>query len=493
MSANINVLLIDPSEGLFQEGNYGKPLAPNLGLAYIASSLKKECHATVKITEMRPYDISMSKLGTIIDGFSPDIVGITAKTFNILSAYKVADLVKRIRPEAITVIGGAHGTVFPELTLQQCNSIDAVVRREGESTMSEMVNRLVPGNSNQDIFSKLNGVSYRSETGVISHNEDRELIRDLDSLPFPDYSMYNLKSYGMLYNPARHKFSRQFSIITSRGCPYKCTFCAPILTRKFRQRSVANVMEEIDFLIRQYNCDRIYFEDSTFCVNRKWFDEFCNEFIRRKFHQKITWGFESRVELLQDVEIFRQAKDAGCTYVYYGIESGNQTILDYAQKGITKEQIVNAVDFAKKAGINQVAGSFIFGLPYESKESVKETLDLIRELELDTMNLNLLDVYPGTKLWDMVDRGEGGIRWLPEMRLNWGSYSRGTCQTVVDDLSEQDLQQILANVRKELVRGFWKKGKKEFIFQFKAYLWYYLRNNPKQLWRYLRAYIIPRS
>jgi len=490
---NPRVMLINPSENSSHEGNTRKPLNPNLGLAYIASFLKKECNVVVRMIEMHPYELSAEQLRGIVGDFVPDIVGITSKTFNILTAYKVANLVREINPKVVIVIGGAHATVLPELTLEECESINVVVRAEAELTMKEMIERFVSGAKDDDLFVELLGTTYRTKSGEIVNNSNRELISNLDELPFPDYSMFDLKSYGMLYDPIKHGFTRQFPVLTSRGCPYKCTFCAPILTRKFRQRSVENVIQEIELLVQEYKCNSIYFEDSTFCVNRKWFDKFCQELVCRGLNRKLSWGFESRAELVQDENIFKQAKDAGCIYVYYGIESGSSTVLDYAGKGITKDQIVNAVRLAKRAGINQVAGSFIFGLPYETRETIEETFDLIRELKLDTLNLNLVDIYPGTELWNMVERGDGGIEWLPNMRYDWATYSRATCQTIVNDLSEQDLVQILARARKELIRGFWEKGKKDFFFKLIAYFGYYLWNDPGQLVRYVRRYLIGAS
>lgn len=480
----VKVLLIDPVEGAYNEMEISKPDNPHLGLAYISSFLNRECNAETRIVEMSPSRLSVRDIEKIVTSYLPDLVGITARTVNILAAYNVAKAIKEIQPKTITVLGGAHGTALPELTLSECEHLDAIVHGEGEITMKEIVTKLSERTRGEKLFSGISGLAYRAQNGEISHEIDRELIADLDILPFPDYSIYDLNSYNKVYNPLTRRFDMRFPILSSRGCPYQCTFCMPVLTRKVRYRSVLNVIEEIELMSQRYNAHRLYFEDSTFAINRKWFEEFCQEFMSRGLHRNMQWGFETRIELVQNEDIFKIAKEAGCSYIYFGIESGNEDVLCYAKKNFTKNQIRNAVQLAKKVGINTVAGSFIFGLPSETKDSIEETIEFIRELQLDVVNLNILDVYPGTELYDMVDRGVGGIRWLPEMRNNWASYSRKSCQTVVNDLTEQDL---IGGLNRAFKVG-WLSRKKVLTTAFAhraiAFLLYYLRNDPKQLVKY---------
>ena len=482
----VKVLLIDPSGIFYDEIERSKPASPHLGLAYIRSFLKRECNAEIRIVEMSPSRFSVKDIKKIVTSYCPDLVGLTARTVNILAAYNVAKAIKEIQSKTIIVLGGAHGTALPALTLSECEHLNAVIRGEGEITMKEIVTRLSEGIHSDELFSGISGLTYRAQNGGIINEIERELIVELDILPFPDYSIYDLNLYNKVYNPLTHRFDMKFPILSSRGCPYQCTFCMPVLKRKVRYRSVLNVIQEIELMSQRYNARRLYFEDSTFAVNRKWFEEFCQEFTSRGLHRKMQWGFETRIELVQDEDIFKIAKEAGCSLIFFGIESGNEDVLHCAKKNFTKNQVRKAVQLAKAAGIDNVAGSFIFGLPCETKNTIEETIELIRELQLDVVNLNILDIYPGTELYDMVDRGVGGIRWLPGMRNNWSSYSRRSCQTVVNDLAEQDL---IGGLNRAFQVGWLSREKvlsTNFAHQAIAFFLYYLKNDPKQLVKYGR-------
>ena len=436
------VLLIDPSIGYSEEGIWEKPTSPNLGLAYIRGFLKKECDVDVAIIEMSPSRLSLKDIKTLLMDYHPDIVGLTAKTFNIPVAYKVAKIIKETLPETIVILGGPHATALPAQTLKEALHLDAVIRREGEYTVKEIVERFSDGARNQELFSGVSGTTYRTVDGEVVHNGERELITDLDLLPFTDFSIYNLNAYRKVYNPSAHRLDMRFPVLSSRGCPYQCTFCMP-LSRRVRYRSVPNVMKEIQLLLQQYNASFLYFEDASFGISGKWLEEFCQEFTHLGLHRNIKWGFETRVELFQSEDIAKMVKGAGCNYLSFGIESGSENVLHHANKRFTRDQVRNAVRLARKAGIDRVIANFIIGLPFETGESIKETIEFVRELALDVAGAGIVDIYPGTELYGMVERGEGGIRWLPGCRDNWETYSRSSCQTTVNELTEQDLLSAL--------------------------------------------------
>ncbi|MFC2005137.1 B12-binding domain-containing radical SAM protein [Chloroflexota bacterium] len=330
------VLLIEPAEGFSGEGTRGKPESPNLGLSYLRGVLKKECDVDVTIVEMFPSGLSVKDISAIILNYQPNIVGITAKTFNILIAYTVARSAKQTQPGTITVLGGAHGTAVPELTLGECQEFDAIVRGEGEYTMKEIVDRFSQGVRGSELFSDIPGITYRAPSDEIIHNVHREPIADLDDLPFPDYSIYDLEAYKKAYNLSTNRNDRRFSVTTSRGCPYQRTFCMP-QSHKVRCRSVSNVIAEIELLVSRYNARHLYFEDSIFGLYRDWLEEFCQEFTQAGLHQKVAWGFESRIELIQDKDIVKNVKEAGCVYLNFEIESGNENVLRHAKKNFSKD------------------------------------------------------------------------------------------------------------------------------------------------------------
>ena len=438
----MNVLFIDPPslEGLVVEKAGEKRLpTPNMGIVYIASYLKLKTEACMLILDAAAERITSRSVTDIIKDFDPSLVCISSKTFNILSTYKYAKLVKNIVPQAIVLVGGAHSTALPEHTLHECPDIDAVVMREGEDTVLEVYSRIKGGYSiAPDAFENVAGIVWRNPSGRIIHNKERDLIADLDSLPFPDLSLVDYKKYRRVYNPNKHRFQHIYSVFSSRGCPFQCTFCMPLLTRKRRARSIENVLDEIDLLHRRYGTQRVYFEDSLFCSRREWFEMFCEEYSRRGLYKKVQWGFETRIDTV-DSTVFQQAKQAGCIYAFFGVESGSEEVLRRANKAYSKDAIVERIAAAKRAGIDQVNMSIILGLPYETRETIEETLCLIEEAPCDNAGINILDIYPGTAVFEMADKGEGGLRWIEGKRMNWSVYSREEPMVEVNDVNAAHL------------------------------------------------------
>lgn len=275
----MNVLLIDPpsTKGKVLEATdrRSKLPSPNMGLIYLGTYLMANSEATVKIIDPQMLSFSEGTLHAFLKKFRPSLVGISAKTFNILGAYYAARIVKEVTPESLVVAGGAHPTALSERTLQECLEVDAVVLREGEITFLEIYNRLAGGWSVPDeLFSDIVGLVWRSKEGVIQHNGERELIKDLDSLPFPDFSMVDYTKYARVYNPERRKFQHMYPVFGSRGCPFNCTFCMPLLTRKHRVRSIEKILDEVELIHRKHGAERVYFEDSLFCSSKSWFSGF---------------------------------------------------------------------------------------------------------------------------------------------------------------------------------------------------------------------------
>ncbi|MBL7156545.1 MAG: cobalamin-dependent protein [Candidatus Omnitrophica bacterium] len=433
----MNILFIDPSspKGLVTEQALGRKLpTPNMGIVYIATYVKLKTGANVKILDIPTYNLSHGDVEKAVKDLRPAIVGISSKTFNILSAYKIAACVKKVCPETITLVGGAHSTALPEYTLRECVDIDAAVIREGEDTIVELCQRIRHGcRATDDLFVNLKGVAWRNKSGLIIRNDERALIKDLDSLPFPDLSLVCYKKYARVYNPSKYNFQHVYPIFASRGCPFRCTFCMPLHTRKHRVRAIENILDEIDLLNKEHGAQRIYFEDSLFCSKKEWFARFCDEYIKRGLHKKVQWGFETRIDTA-DPEMFKHAKKAGCIYTFFGVESGSEEVLEKANKGYAKDAIIEKVHSAKCAGISHVNISIIFGLPYENKNTLEETMKLIARLPCDNASINILDAYPATDVFKMADQGEGGLRWIEGKRMNWEAYSREEPMLEVNDL-----------------------------------------------------------
>lgn len=481
----MNVLFVDPPslEGLAGEKSGERKLpTPNMGIIYIASYLESKTDANISILDMATCNLTCNDVPDIVRQFQPSLVGISCKTFNILSAYTVAKLIKAVNAETIVLLGGAHPTALPEQTLSECHSVDAVVVREGENTTLEVYARIKQDkNSPQDIFAGIPGLVWQKVDGEVVHNEERKLIADLDSLPFPDLSLVEYKKYRRVYNPKSYRFQHIYPVFASRGCPFNCTFCMPLHTRKHRVRSIENILNEIDLLNKKHGAQRIYFEDSLFCSREEWFETFCEEYRRRDLHKKVRWGFETRIDTA-NAEIFKLAKAAGCIYTFFGVESGNAEVLRKANKAYTRDEILEKIGAAKSAEINQVNMSIILGLPFETKKTLQDTLSLIKEAPCDNAGINVLDAYPGTAVFEMADRGEGGLKWVEGKRMNWSAYSREEPMLTINDVTAEDL----VSARKKALRILAEKKRKSSIalnLKRIAYFIEFARKDRGKLWK----------
>jgi len=440
MSNKFKIILITPGNLSNQdsEGGRGVVYSPNLGLTYLASYIEKLYgdRVEVAIIETVPEQLSDADVRERIVKFSPDMVGISSKTFNILSAYRLLRMVKSIDPTITTLLGGAHGTAMPEHTIDECRDIDIIVRGEGELPFAAIVGRALE--NRLDDLEGIAAVTYRTKAGEVKSNSGVSLLKDLDVVPFPRYDKYDLKNYGIGHNPVTGAKENFFSVFASRGCPYFCTFCMPLLTRQVRKREPAMIVEELNFLIEEMGAKFVYFEDSCMTTDNKWFEAVCDEFLRAGINKKLSWGFETRVDVVTK-KLFDKAVSAGGVYVNFGLESGSDYILECNKKNFKTKDILHSVRIAREAGMTLIHGSFILGLPFETHKTIQETLNFVEKLDIDMIPINIVDIYPGSELFNMVERGEGGIHWLPGLRYNWEIYERNKCQTEVNDLTEADL------------------------------------------------------
>ena len=235
--------------------------------------------------------------------------------------------------------------------------------------------------------------SIKQRDGIrIVNNGPREFIQDLDSLPFPAYDLMPLEKYTVLGHRLEH-----FPMITSRGCPFGCRYCSSslFLGRKFRARSPKNVVDEIEWLVGDFKAKYIAFSDDTFTLSKRRVIEICDEIIKRNLD--IKWSCSSRVDTISK-ELLEKMKDAGCSAIYYGVESASQRVLNYYKKRINLERVKEAVKLTKKAGI-EVICSFIIGSPYETKEDMKATLKFALKLNPDYAQFSILTPYPGTDIY----------------------------------------------------------------------------------------------
>lgn len=481
MKNKLSILLINPED---IHSSKRTEMSPYVGLAYIAAFLEREFgdDLSIEILEMLPQNMTTKDVLKKIDENHVDLCGITSKTFNFLYAKSLADAIKMSFPEILTIFGGAHATALPDEVVK-IGSIDAVIVREGEVAFSNIIKNVLCG---KHPFEKVKGVWFLRD-GEVFDNGCNEPIQNLDELPIPDWGRYyDLSIYDRYYDNRTGEFHLMIPVFTSRGCPYECNFCYPLLTRKYRFRSVENVINELEYLSGKYKLKRIYFEDSIFGLKRDWFMDFCRQYINRGLHKTLAWGFETNVNCV-DLEKMKMAKEAGCVYVYFGLESASDKVLQYLGKSATKEKLYNAINVSKKAGIYQISGSFIFGLPYETSETAKETLEFIKESSLDSIDVNLLDVYPGTELYTMVENEVGGIRWASETKDKFSDCAKtnelNVVRTYVNDLDSVEKLENLYVEALQILHKKYRANYYQYIRKITKFLLFYSFHNRRKLKR----------
>lgn len=378
----MNILLLSPPHTSAVHKVIGAT-GPPLGLAYLASMVREE--HTVKIVDAAAQGLDRGDVRRIIKAFDPQVVGITATTSMMMDAYRMAAMAKQVHENCWVVIGGPHVSFTPEKTLQECPSIDIVVRGEGEATFSHLVEALAAKAGYTDVA----GISFTSN-GRVVHNPPRRLIQDIDDLPFPSYDLLPMDRYQLRGEPFG-------AVITSRGCPFNCTFCSSSLQfgKQWRSHSPQRIVEELSFLHDEYGKKEIEFLDDTFTLDQQRVHEIADLIQREGLD--ISWSASSRVDTFPAQAAHHMAK-AGCHTVYFGIESGSQKTLNAMGKGITLQQSVTAVHNAQQAGLSTL-GSFIIGFPDEDSQDVNTTIRFSKKVGVDLAQFTIATPYPGTRLW----------------------------------------------------------------------------------------------
>lgn len=384
-TSNTRIILINPP---LLEDNTHHPLFPPLGLMYLAAVLKQDKHE-IKILDCPVENLDHKKLTKELVSFNPKLIGITSMTPTIKSAILAANNAKEVCPDSKIIFGGPHATFMDQQILKEEKAVDIIVRGEGELTLQELAKKeLNPKN-----LQKIKGITFRKETQIIQ-TENRPYIQNLDELPLPAYEYVPIEKY-------RIHGKTHLPIMTSRGCPFQCSFCvaSEIFGARFRARSYVNVVNEIEWLRDKYGANAISFQDDTLTFDRNRIINICNEIIKRKID--LPWGCQTRVDQVTK-EILAKMKAASCNLVSFGIESGCQKILEAVRKKITITQAQKAIKWAKDEGLF-VAVSTIMGYPGETRKMMDQTLELIRKIEPDDAWLCIATPYPGTDLRMLVE------------------------------------------------------------------------------------------
>lgn len=445
----MKVLLLNPPftdyGGL--EGHGGKSLP--LNLAYLAGYLReKRPDIEIKALDCEALRLTYSKIKEKIREIKPDLVGITAPTPAFTQVLEVCRIIKEISPKIITVVGGPHPTALPIETTGEKN-IDISIVHEGEISFTELVEAI---DKNKPL-AKIKGIVFKDKKGNVHQTERRELIEDLDSLPFPARDLFPLDLY---FPPPTKRMSNKKSsnMVSSRGCCYQCTFCMAsfMWQRRARFRSIKNVVDEIEECINKYGIGEFNFHDELFTINRERTMEFCREVKTRNLD--IAWVCMCRVDFV-DEELLKEMKEAGCRKIAFGYESGDQGILNHMKKQAKVEQAYKATKLVKKAGI-KTAGAFMFGSIGETEETIRKSINLAKKLNTDTMAFFVASPYPGTEFYYEAKKLS---YFRPDFK--WGDFSLISNNLPALNLPDLSAERIL----------YWQK---------RAYREYYLR--PRYIW-----------
>ena len=452
--------------------------SPHLALAYLGAVSER------RGDEVRVYDADVEEqpLTDFLREFRPHLVGITTNTPQVKQAWRTAAVIKQ-ELDIPVVLGGPHvSVVSEELDFESLRQppVDLVVRGEGEGPwieISEIVDSYlrdqpkftVAGllNPEQDLFRELKSVSYKTSDGQLHRNVDGPVIADLDSLPWPAYHLFKMDRYTNL-QPATDAIpgERSFSIMTSRGCPYRCTFCSQsIMPIKWRARSPENVIAEWRHLVEDLGALEIGVLDDSANIRRNRLIQLSDDLIANKLNH-VPWIFVNGIRAnLADLELLTKLKKAGLKRTAFGVETGDEEMIVKIDKHVDHDTIRQAFRNAKAAGIETI-GFFIIGLPGDTRETMQKTIDFAIELDPMIANFSMMTPYPGTIVYEQVKRNG---RFLV---TDWEDY------VFFDQKARYEMGDLTAGLMEEMYRNayrefYWRPkyvlramGRKDFWLKF---------------------------
>ena len=466
----MRVLLVSPKSNLWNSRKH-----IHMGLGYLAGALLAAGYNDVTLFDA---EVEEESLAVHLGRERYDVVGISSPTPLIYEAWQAAAQAKA--QGAITILGGPHLTLMPDESMQR-PEVDLVVRGEAEETIVEIVReieRQAPGVKRQTAreasglllaateggpalgvcnFAAIPGVSWRDGAGRVIHNPDRPLRKEIEGIPWPAYHLFKIERYTNLQplTDGLDPKARSYTLVTSRGCPYQCVYCSkPITGNTWRARSPEDVIAEWRYLVREMGATEIGITDDVWNLKLERAKEICRLLIAEGLN-KVPWVTIHGMRADHtDGELFRLMKEAGCKRVGFGVESGNQAVLDSIKKRQTLDDVRQAFQEAKATGL-QTMGFFIFGLPADTEATMEDTIRFALELDPDLANFMIAAPYPGTELWEIARR-DGRL-----FSLDWRDYA----------IHDEKARYELPTLPPELVERKWHE----------AYRRFYLR--PRRIWR----------
>lgn len=413
---------------------------PSIGICILAAVLRDKGYKC-EVIECEALGKSPEETASLIAQKKPAYVGITSTTSVIFDAAYIASLIKKELPDTKILLGGAHLSAVPTDTLEKFESFDIGVIGEGEVTIVDLIDTLEAGKD----LANVKGIIYR-DGDKLNITERRELINDLDSLPYPAHDLLNPK-FPENYLPMFNNFIRSpaVSAVTSRGCPSKCTFCdRTIFGNRYRFHSADYVFKYLKYLKSEYGIRDFLFYEDTFIVSRARVKDLCNLIIDS--NEDFLWTCLGRIDSFNE-EVMKLMKKAGCWQISFGIESGSSKVLETINKRIDLKEVEHVVHRVKKIGM-RVKGLFMIGNPSETLETIMETIKFSRRIDIDEFTCSALMPLPGSEVAKVAHE-------YGKYDGNWKGLNTANVVFVPFGLKKEEIE----NLRLEAIRGFYLRPK----------------------------------
>ncbi|MBN1673870.1 MAG: cobalamin-dependent protein [Kiritimatiellae bacterium] len=368
---------------------------PSFGLVCLAA-VAQQAGAKVTVVEASAQNLSPTETAEQVLGSQPHIVGITSTTAGIVAAGELAGRIKDVAPQTRVLVGGCHATALPEQTLREFDAFDLAVVGEGERTLLEVIRDF---EAHGDLPNAIDGTAVH-DAGAVRLNSPRALIGDLDELPLPAWSL--LPDFPRAFRPSPARIRRWpcASVVFTRGCPNRCTFCdRSVFGNRCRGYSPAYAVNMVKDLQTKHGVREILIEDDTFVIVPRRIREFCERLLADRVD--VSWSCLGRADRVTP-DLLALMRKAGCWHISYGIESGDPSMLEAMRKNLDLEQIRQAVSWSREAGL-RTKGFFMVGFPNESEGSLRATREFAKALPLDDISVMQLTPFPGSELYANAD------------------------------------------------------------------------------------------
>lgn len=397
----MKILLVVPYQ------NIEPYILPNLGLGYLASSLRKYGHK-VDYLDCLKQGMGLSEWGEFLKTNTYDIIGIQMYSYTEGFVKKMLQIAKSTLGDVITIAGGPHPNAVPQETLEDHIEIDYVIHGEGEISFAKLLSALNCASSVKEELKSIPNLAYRDETSNKIVINKRVFIDDLDSLNWPSWDLMDPRTYPRLSHGLLNRAYPIAPIYSTRGCPYSCTFCSSEVNmgKKIRKRSPSNVVDEVEFLVKEYGVKEVHFEDDNFTFYKDFAKEICQAIIDRSI--KVSWACPNGVRLDSlDTELLKIMERSGCYSFAVGIESGSDRILKLMNKGTTNMKMREKIRLVHEVTNIRMTGFIIVGFPGETEDDLKKTESMILDEPLHRMAAGPFIPLPGTRIYeDLMKEGK---------------------------------------------------------------------------------------